>query len=100
MKRMGLTAVVGLSLALPFAGCTRTRLAKRPLAPYERAWSELIRHSYPRWHPPAYPEVARPDRPTSQSVPAPQAPSVDRAPAATQDVELVPLTPDGGNAKH
>ncbi len=95
MKRTVLTAFVGFSLALSFTGCMRTRLARRPLTPYERSWSELIRHSYPRWRPPAYPEVARPDTPVSQPVPARP---VDRLPpAATQDVELVPMAPEGGN---
>ena len=35
-------------------GCSRPRLASRPLTSEELIWSEVIRRSYPDWTPPYY----------------------------------------------
>ena len=87
--KLRLVRVAGLVLALGvLAGCRRTELVSRPLAPHEASWDQAIRRWYPRWPTPYFSPVRDTD---TDGAPSPGLiPGRDFDQPIDEEVELVP----------
>ncbi|MBN2451908.1 MAG: hypothetical protein JXR77_16090 [Lentisphaeria bacterium] len=88
---LGGVAVLVMAVALG-AGCSRPRLASRPLTEVEREWASIVRTSYPGWTPPYYAPTASPRTPALPPAPGPGA----LLPVAPQPEPLA-VEPEGGD---